>query len=465
MKNELYSMKELYKCNCLENKDNQSTVETFFDTMSLIRLGIVYEVSNKWYSYLHNQSSIPNSKDSISFTINPNSLKVIDNPNYIPLVRWNGSKDSYNRSINKYRYLIAFPKLMNSMTIPTNVGIGAIYELRVIPLKDRFVISIKYTKEGNLQLKYKKKDIYTRDRNRIAGIDFGIYNLIAVANNIGARPLLIKGKQLSTVNAKYNRFLSKLDNKTEKFNSTNNKRLNILTNYLNQTCKKLIIYLELLQIRTLVIGKSKSLQYGFNNKIAYPIPFNYLIEKIKKSCKELDINIVEVDEAYTSCTSILDNQLPSLSNYNSDKRVDKRTYNSNLLGNIDCDVNSAMQIICKYKPNAFKKLFSKIGLYNVQSLLNKDILGSVKLTDNNKSYYALIKSTNDLVKVLRTCHNRYSYDILDNGSTRAAFDDKIEFVRRLTGVMVSPIIIDDVVGKMSGNFYDSVRDRVVSSIE
>ena len=45
---------------------------------------------------------------------------------------------------------------------------------------------------------------------RMAGIDFGVENLVTIVNNIGLKPIVVKGKVFKAVNQWFNKELARL---------------------------------------------------------------------------------------------------------------------------------------------------------------------------------------------------------------------------------------------------------------
>lgn len=64
-------------------------------------------------------------------------------------------------------------------------------------------------------------------------------------------------------------------------------------------------------------------------------------------CQETGINLILSDEAYTSGTSFLDNELPIKENYNKKRRIKRGLFKSNSGKLINADVNAAYQIMKK----------------------------------------------------------------------------------------------------------------------
>ena len=430
-------------------KDEDFKMMRSFDRMpACLRLGTVYDAADRWYKFMNEEyqmldyynkhgdtisddlfrsmlPKLPKTKLGInrrrSFTIDPNKIKVVRNPKYIEKYKRANYKNGSRNTIENYTSLIKLPadmlnaldnttvhktiKELNQLskrydlTIPTMQGQKSkIVEIRVTPNRGIFNIDIKYRIQQMKRPTSNSYDSYGFDTSRIAGIDFGLDNLMAVANNVGAAPLLIKGKSLVAMNTYYNEKIYHLmyecglnsHRLTNQISRLDNRRMNKMHNMMNNAVIKLVSYLDLLQCKTLVLGINDSLFNGFLKEGELvnkrPLDFNYLIRRIYNACKKSNINVVTVDEYYTSITSILDNQLPVKENKEAYRRVTNRLYITQNFGLINADVNSAMQIICKYKKDAFYKVFKKCG---IDMIYNNNMSGA-PIIHKHSSYHTHI---------------------------------------------------------------------------
>lgn len=403
----------------------ESLVVSMFNALpKCVRLGTVYDLADRWYKFLNDEYLVkeyykrncnrvsaslieamapvmPRKKKGEnrrrSFTIDPNKIKVRNNPQYVNKYRKKQfSRTGSRNTIENYQYLIQLPKeILSAITydntitekdlvIPCKQRKVSILEVRVTPNRGRFNIDIKYRVQ-RMTKKY-EKGYYSIDRDRIAGIDFGLDNLMAVANNVGAAPLLINGKSLVAKNTYYNNLINNCKEELKKYShrvfiskrikALEKRRLNIMHNTMNHAVKNLIDYLEVISCRTLVLGISDSLYNGFLSDAEIenfsPVDFEYLVNRISSACRKSNIDVISVNEYYTSTTSILDNRLPTKENSEPYRRVTNRLFMTQNFGIVNCDVNSAMQIICRYKKDAFVKILRHC---NVGDIMDKDLSG------------------------------------------------------------------------------------------
>ena len=262
-----------------------------------------------------------------------------------------------------------------------------IQQVRVIPKNNTFVIEIVY--------KTNKVIDYKEDNGRYLTIDPGLDNAFTLASNVkGFKPVIINGRPLKSVNQYYNKQKARLTRIYDlSKQNCNTKRLNKLDFYRNQKmlkfaheASKRIVEIALShELNTIVIGKNKGQKRSSNmgkriNQNFIGIPHQKMIEMIEYKANLAGIVVIQANEAYTSQTSFLDNEIPI--NQNSDKarkrkglspvkrRVKRGLFKSNKGILINADVNGALQILRKVVPNAFADGIDGIGLVPVKLNLN-----------------------------------------------------------------------------------------------
>ena len=262
-----------------------------------------------------------------------------------------------------------------------------IQQVRVIPKNNTFVIEIVY--------KTNKVIDYKEDNGRYLTIDPGLDNAFTLASNVkGFKPVIINGRPLKSVNQYYNKQKARLTRIYDlSKQNRNTKRLNKLDFYRNQKmlkfaheASKRIVEIALShELNTIVIGKNKGQKRSSNigkriNQNFIGIPHLIMIEMIEYKANLAGIVVIQANEAYTSQTSFLDNELPI--NQNGDKarkrkglspvkrRIKRGLFKSNKGILINADVNGALQILRKVVPNAFADGIDGIGLVPVKLNLN-----------------------------------------------------------------------------------------------
>ena len=262
-----------------------------------------------------------------------------------------------------------------------------IQQVRIVPKNNQFVVEIVY--KTNKVINYKE------DNGRYLTIDPGLDNAFTLASNVkGFKPVIINGRPLKSVNQYYNKQKARLTRIYDlSKQNRNTKRLNKLDFYRNQKmlkfaheASKRIVEIALShELNTIVIGKNKGQKRSSNmgkriNQNFIGIPHQKMLEMIEYKANLAEIVVIQANEAYTSQTSFLDNEIPI--NQNGDKarkrkglspvkrRIKRGLFKSNKGILINADVNGALQILRKVVPNAFADGIDGIGLVPVKLNLN-----------------------------------------------------------------------------------------------
>ena len=256
-------------------------------------------------------------------------------------------------------------------------------------------ISYEY---GNIILRFtfEEPDVLQKeDNNRYLGIDLGVDNFATISNNIGQRPMVIKGKVMKSKNQWFNKRKASLTscykicqlNKEEGYIHTNQlerlskNRDNYFHNIFHKISKYIVSYCITNNISKVVIGNNEGWKQDINmgkrnNQIFVSIPYHKFIDILKDKLSRYGIETIIIEESYTSQSSFLDlDSVPtykkgSNSNYNfSGKRIKTKVYQSFQHGYIHADVNGASNILRKHFSNAFDNLSldylqqTPIGIY------------------------------------------------------------------------------------------------------
>ena len=279
---------------------------------------------SKVYNY-----SVPLEVSKFSMAKADKGLLGINLGNKMVYVKFfNFNKNKLNN--NKPQYL---NKKINSVTVSLSHG-HIYYNLQYIDEKQ------------NLKDNIKTKDLSTIKENKIAGLDIGINNIASIfVNDKDTKSIIISGKELISYNCNFNKRLSKINEEIsneviqykEIINKQGNKQLipekysqkgKLLQNrksqlferrklymddYMQKLSKKITNYLCVNKVDSLVISRNLSFtkttgeikMVKKTKQKFYQIPFGRLLNLIKSKLTEKEINIVEINEAYTSKTSSL----------------------------------------------------------------------------------------------------------------------------------------------------------------
>lgn len=204
----------------------------------------------------------------------------------------------------------------------------------------------------------------SKDRvsERIAAIDIGVDNLVTMTNNIMESPIIINGKPLKSINQQYNKQKAKLQSDlmkrngqhwSNKLETLSYKRNQRIKNYMHNASALIIKWCVEHNIDTLVVGKNDTWKQEKKHMQNFTsIPYEMLLGQLQYKCENAGIKYIEVNEAYTSGTSYLDNEAPIKENYNKERRVQRGLFQAkNML--INADVNGSLQIMRKVFPDSY----------------------------------------------------------------------------------------------------------------
>jgi transposase, IS605 OrfB family, central region len=245
---------------------------------------------------------------------------------------------------------LKFPKLLG-LDVKTRLDKEAnLREVRVIPKGVGYVIEIVYEKEVNPDLDEINKD-------RIAGIDLGVRNLATVGNNIGEKPIIVKGGICKSINQFYNKEMGELQRiyESQKIKTGKNskklfdKRNRKIKDHLHKVSRFIVDHCVKNDIGTIVIGHNEDWKQNANigkknNQNFVQIPFSMLINQIKYKAEENGINVILQEESHTSKCSFLDNETVEHHDQYLGKRFKRGLFRSVKGKIINADVNGAYNI-------------------------------------------------------------------------------------------------------------------------
>ncbi len=253
------------------------------------------------------------------------------------------------------KLIFSWKPLKEFSGIKTNV-VGKLMQVRFIPSGSCYFMEIVY------QIEVPEA---TENKNRIMGIDLGVNNFATVGNNIGIKPIIIKGGVIKSMNQYYNKKLAHIASETKmlwcnRMQKLTDKRRNKIDTYMHKISKSVVEYCKTNNVDTLVVGQTSGWKNGVelghvNNQNFVYIPFEKFINQLRYKCENVGINFVTINEDYTSSTSFLDNEESVLENNNIKRRIKRGLFKSNNGKLINADLNSAYQIIKKAFPNAFEQ--------------------------------------------------------------------------------------------------------------
>ena len=253
--------------------------------------------------------------------------------------------------------------------------LGRPIQVRFIPHGNHYTMEIVY----EIEIEDIDKD---RMSERIAAIDIGVDNLVTMTNNIMESPIIINGKPLKSINQQYNKQKAKLQSDlmkrngqhwSNKLETLSYKRNQRIKNYMHNASALIIKWCVEHNIDTLVVGKNDTWKQEKKHMQNFTsIPYEMLLGQLQYKCENAGIKYIEVNEAYTSGTSYLDNEAPIKENYNKERRIQRGLFQAkNML--INADVNGSLQIMRKVFPDSYTG-------YGIEVDLTPIIINAVQAT-------------------------------------------------------------------------------------
>lgn len=230
-------------------------------------------------------------------------------------------------------------------------------QVRIVPRSHHYVVEVIYTASP--------QPVKTNP-DHVLSLDLGMDNLAALASNQpGFVPLLVNGKPLKSINHWYNKELARLKAALPSALHTS-KRIQRLTHkrncrvdaYLHWASRRIIQFMSLMGLGTLVIGKNDGWKQAVDlgkrtNQNFVQIPHARLIDMLSYKAQLAGIVVILTEESYTSKCSFLDLEPVQKHPHYAGRRVKRGMFRARDGRFINADVNGAYNILRKVIPNAF----------------------------------------------------------------------------------------------------------------
>ncbi|MFW9855880.1 MAG: RNA-guided endonuclease InsQ/TnpB family protein [Candidatus Thorarchaeota archaeon] len=243
--------------------------------------------------------------------------------------------------------------------------------IRIVPQGVGYVVEILYKK--------KVPATSTSAPKRIVGIDLGLVNLITLVNNIGQKPIAVKGGVAKSINQFYNKERAHLQGIYSRQGITtgtklfrlNSKRKRKFNHYFHEVSRFIVDWCKAHHIDTLIIGRNKHWKQGIHlgkktTQNFIFIPFQELIKKIHYKATAVGIRVWYTDESYTSKCSFLDAEPIARQQEYLGARVTRGLFQSQNGTIINSDVNGGYNIVKKAVPNAFADGIEGVWLHPIR---------------------------------------------------------------------------------------------------
>ena len=221
-----------------------------------------------------------------------------------------------------------------------------VQQVRVIPKGNHIIIEIINNKEYRLK----------ENNNRFGSIDLGLNNLATLTSNT-CQCMIYDGRKLKSINHFYNKRRGQLQSKltqnkhtSKRIQRLTNRRNNKIKDYMHKISCSIVEYMKANNLNTLFVGKNNgwkdSINIGkTNNQNFVSIPYNMLIQMLDYKCKLAGINMVIVNEAYTSKCSFIDNEKICKHETYKGKRISRGIFRTANGLYINADINGSFNIM------------------------------------------------------------------------------------------------------------------------
>ena len=248
--------------------------------------------------------------------------------------------------------------ISKKIKLPIHTNLSSFQQIRLVPKTGYIQVEIIYNKEVN-DLKL--------DKTRAIGIDLGLNNLMAITSNIGDISSLVNGRPLKSINQYYNKkkayFISLLEKgglkSSKRLRRLEMKRICKIKDYLHKTSRRVVELMEQNNIGTCFIGHNKDWKQEINigsknNQNFVSIPYSLLINMLRYKIEEKGGQLIELNEAYTSKCSFLDNEEIRKHDSYKGKRVKRGLFLSSDKKALNADINGSLNILKRGMGYSFK---------------------------------------------------------------------------------------------------------------
>jgi len=256
---------------------------------------------------------------------------------------------------------IIFPKKAG-LKIKTRLSDSTnLREVRIIPKGVGYVCEVVYEKEVIGE---------ERNKERIVGIDFGTKNIIAMANNIGKKPIVVKddGTGIKSINQFFNKRKAELQSiydkqgikYGDKMRRLELKRDRKVKDWIHKLSRYIVDWCVNHDIGTIVMGHNDNWKQKVNigrrnNQNFVQIAFNTIMQKVAYKAEEKGMKVKGQEESHTSKCSFIDNEPVEHHDKYVGKRIRRGIFRTAKGLLINADVNAGYNIIVKSDPKAFAK--------------------------------------------------------------------------------------------------------------
>ena len=222
-----------------------------------------------------------------------------------------------------------------------------ICQITILPVANGYAIDVSF----------RVPDTPLKENNgRYAAGDLGVDNLLTLTSNI-AQATIIDGKRIKSINQYYNKktaylksCLCKNRHTSRRIRQITNRRNNKVKDYLHKASNAVIEYCVSNDISYIIIGKNDKWKNECRlgkqvNQNFIMIPHSKLIDMIKYKGKLGGVNVIVINESYTSKCSFLDNEAVCKHDTYCGRRIKRGLFQSKDGHLINADVNGSYNIM------------------------------------------------------------------------------------------------------------------------
>jgi putative transposase len=233
----------------------------------------------------------------------------------------------------------------------------AIDQVRIVPHATHYTVEVIYERPVAPA---------AVDPARMASIDIGLNNLAAVTSNQpGLTPFLVNGRPLKAINQWYNKRRAQLQAKlpqdvfvSRQLDILADKRQRQVTAYLHVASRRIVEWLVVQRIGTLVIGKNDGwkqvigLGRRTNQNFVF-IPHARFVQILRYKAELVGIQVIVTEESYTSKCSFLDLEPVGKHEVYAGTRIKRGLFRASTGRCLNADINGACNLLRKVVPDAF----------------------------------------------------------------------------------------------------------------
>jgi putative transposase len=244
-----------------------------------------------------------------------------------------------------------------AVLLPVKTAVTKHQQVRIVPQATCFVVEILYEKPDV------QADV---EATNVLSIDCGLSNFATCVSNVGAKPFVLNGRPLKSINQFFNK--ARATAMSAVGNRGTSKRVRRLTlkrnckvqDYIHKCSAYIRTYCVEHRIGTVIIGKNPDWKQNINlgdktNQNFVSVPFDTFIRQLRYKLEHVGIHLECTEESYTSKVDHLAFEPLQKQVEYKGKRVKRGLFQSSVGTLLNADVNGAIGIARKVVGDVFVK--------------------------------------------------------------------------------------------------------------